>query len=219
MFVCEALGAASFVALVGGVFVVAGRMRAAGVAPESTRKTAHVGTSAATLALPALVHERATAVALAIGASCAIGALRRTRRLRFLDDARKTEWSEHCFIAAIAIVFVLAHDDALSFRAPILVLGVSDALAAVVGKRWGRHRYTVGAATRSWEGSLAFVASAWLVLLAVSAHVTFTSAAAAAAIALVAAGVEAISTKGRDNLTIPLATLAMVALLHGVMAP
>lgn len=47
----------------------------------------------------------------------------------------------------------------------ILVLGVGDALASVVGKRLGRHRWSAGS-LKTVEGSVAFVLSvvscAWL---------------------------------------------------------
>jgi phytol kinase len=217
-FVAEILGSLAFVALVGSVFVLAAALRRTGAPPESTRKAAHLGTSAVVLLLPVLIHSVVTAVALAAVAATGIAALRRARRLAFLDDVGRSAWSEYCFIAAVAVVFVAAHDDPLLFRAPILVLGISDALAAVVGTRWGHHRYTLGGATRSWEGSAAFVASAWAVLavgvVAVSGRLTVVAGIVALLVAVVVAGVEAVSTRGRDNLTIPLATLALLVLFH-----
>jgi len=46
----------------------------------------------------------------------------------------------------------------LPAMAGILVLAWGDAAAAIIGRAVGRHRYRVFGATRSWEGSLAFVA-------------------------------------------------------------
>ncbi len=92
-----------------------------------------------------------------------------------------------------------------------------DALAAIIGKVWGRHKYTVGTSTRSLEGSLAmFLASGtamFLVLLlgpgsSISPHAAplglGVSLIAAFAAALIATGAEAVSPHGMDNISVPL---------------
>jgi phytol kinase len=213
MFV-EILGVVVVLALVGAVFVVASLARRAGLGPESTRKLAHFMTTLVILALPTLIHRTASAIALGIGASILIATLRRARRLSFLDDVARSHASEYAFIAAVGIVFVLSRGDALLFRAPILVLGVSDALAAIVGTRWGRHRYEVRGAKRSWEGSLAFAASAFAVLVAslvLTSRATPLALAFVAIVAVLVATVEAFTTGGLDNLTIPIATYGLLA--------
>ena len=89
-----------------------------------------------------------------------------------------------------------------------------DALAAVLGKQCGRRHYTVLGATRSLEGSLAmFCASA----LATGLALALLGAEGAMSVALVTALgttlAEAISPWGLDNLTIPAAAAALLALL------
>ncbi|MFQ3663730.1 MAG: phosphatidate cytidylyltransferase [Chloroflexaceae bacterium] len=92
-----------------------------------------------------------------------------------------------------------------------------DSMAAIIGKRFGQHRYNVAGGTRSWEGSVAMlIASAiamflTLVLVPGSALGPLTpplasSTAVAAALtgALVAAVAEAFSPAGTDNLSVPL---------------
>lgn len=82
-----------------------------------------------------------------------------------------------------------------------------DALAAIIGLRWGRHTYTAFGKRKSWEGSAAMFVSSFaavaIVLLA-AGH----GAAAALGIALVtsavATGLEAATPAGLDNLTVPL---------------
>lgn len=98
-----------------------------------------------------------------------------------------------------------------------------DALAAIIGKAWGRHRYTIAGGTRSWEGSLAmFAASAvamLLVLLLVPGSALSPLAAplglpVAVSAALVAAALataaEAISPIGTDNISVPLVSGAAI---------
>ncbi|MCS6882848.1 MAG: phosphatidate cytidylyltransferase [Oscillochloridaceae bacterium] len=98
-----------------------------------------------------------------------------------------------------------------------------DSMAAIIGKRFGRHRYNVAGGTRSWEGSAAmFVAAAismFLTLVLVPGSALgpltppLTSGAAIAATltgALVAAVAEAFSPAGTDNLSVPLLAGAVV---------
>jgi phytol kinase len=117
-------------------------------------------------------------------------------------------------------------------HAPAIVAGVmamtwGDALAALIGKRYGRHTYTVGGGTRSYEGSaVMFVVSLIVIALSLSllpgssltpyADLPNTSALIIATIlgASVATIVEAVSPHGTDNLTVPIC-VTLVALIAG----
>lgn len=92
----------------------------------------------------------------------------------------------------------------------ILVLGWGDGMAAVAGMVAGKRRYTTFGQRKSLLGSVAMFLFALIVLLAysyihlpVSAREIWT---AAAATALLATAVEALTPLGMDNLTIPAAT-------------
>ncbi len=124
----------------------------------------------------------------------------------------------------IAVVMMLAAGvPRLSCIAAVLTLGIGDPLAALVGKRWGKHKL-VG--RKSLEGSLAFVVSAALLVaawLAIFEPASFgltsrwATLLAAAPLALVAgvagAGVELVSNRLEDNFSIPLAVAAATAFL------
>lgn len=101
----------------------------------------------------------------------------------------------------------------------ILSLAWGDAAAALIGLRWGRHRYRVGAGFRSLEGSAAmFVFSVLAVAvagLAVGGHpyrpVLLLLAPAVATL------LEAGARRGTDNLLVPVGTACLlwgVPLLH-----
>ncbi len=117
-------------------------------------------------------------------------------------------------------------------RAPIAVAAVmamtwGDALAAIVGRNWGRHTYhAFGRSTRSWEGSAAMalfsVAAIALTLLILpgSALSPTSTPLAPSTVALwsvvgaaVATAAEALSPAGSDNLSVPLATALALFLL------
>jgi phytol kinase len=124
----------------------------------------------------------------------------------------------------ISILALLAID--LTFgsmkvtRVAALIVGLADGIAEPVGRRWGRHRYRVaslwGAPTsRSIEGSTAvFVAT-----LAVTLGCFSTGEAggmgwlgAVLGIALSVTLVEAVSPRGSDNFTVPLAAAGLTHL-------
>lgn len=66
--------------------------------------------------------------------------------------------------AAGALVAVLAFwPDQVAIAAGVLVLGLADAGAALVGNRFGKHEVAAGDAVRSLEGSVVFVAIAFAV--------------------------------------------------------
>ncbi|MFM2309908.1 MAG: hypothetical protein RLY87_2030 [Chloroflexota bacterium] len=115
---------------------------------------------------------------------------------------------------------------------PAVVAGVmamtwGDALAALIGKHYGTHRYTLNGSTRSYEGSaVMFVVTAVVVALTLSllpgsslspyADLNSPATIAVASLAGAAVGtvVEALSPHGTDNLSVPIC-VALVALIAG----
>jgi dolichol kinase len=109
---------------------------------------------------------------------------------------------------------------AAAFAAPVAAAAlvmqmIGDAAAAVVGRRLGRRRYPWS--SKSLEGSAAFVATAFLAALPLAALPPALGAAppvgALAAGALAAAVMEALPIAVNDNLRVPLAAGAAIALL------
>jgi dolichol kinase len=84
--------------------------------------------------------------------------------------------------------------------AGLLVLGLADPAASVVGRTWGRRPLGKG----TWEGSAAFVVVALGVLSIV------VGLPGALLVAVVAAAAEVIPSGLDDNLTVPLSTAAAV---------
>jgi len=106
---------------------------------------------------------------------------------------------------------------------PLLVAALmpmtwGDALAAVVGGRWGRRRFRVPGGTRSLEGSATFFLTAWLAtalplaLLPGTPYPGWEAIPAALSVAIATTAVEAVSPWGTDNLTVP-AVAALVLTL------
>jgi phytol kinase len=82
-----------------------------------------------------------------------------------------------------------------------------DAAAAILGKRFGVHKFTLFSQTSSWEGSLAmFVFSllGTLFALLLFGQPVGTSFFLSLATAFFASIAEALSQRGIDNLTVPI---------------
>ena len=118
------------------------------------------------------------------------------------------------FAALIWLLWVRPH----LLVASLMPMTWGDALAAVMGQRIGRRRYTVAGSTRSLEGSAVMFLVSWvatlvpLMLLAPEPIAPGAAIGAAAATALGAMIVEAASPWGIDNLTVP-AVSALVLVL------
>jgi dolichol kinase len=122
------------------------------------------------------------------------------------------------FATALVILALIASRPAT--MASLAILGVADPVAALVGRRWGRHRLRSG---RSLEGMLGFIASGALVsalALVLAGELRAPEVVVLALVgATVGAVVELVTTRLDDNLTIPIAvggavTLA-ASLVHG----
>jgi phytol kinase len=103
--------------------------------------------------------------------------------------------------------------------ASLMPMTWGDALAAVMGNRYGRRMYSFAGSTRSVEGSLTMFLASWvatLVALSLLApdQITFTTAIGiSAATAFGATVVEGVSPWGIDNLTVPASSVAILLLL------
>lgn len=98
----------------------------------------------------------------------------------------------------------------------ILVMTWGDGLAALVGQRFGKHRYKIWGIQKSWEGSLTMAVVSCiitsLILLSVQGNIWQTWC-VALIVAVAATSLEAFSKFGIDNLTVPLGSAALSFLL------
>src|SRR4051812_9047802 len=78
-----------------------------------------------------------------------------------IDGVGRRSVGEFLFPITVGLVFVLAGGDRVAYLAPIAVLTLADAAAAVVGRRYGMCRYSTPGGCKSLEGSLAFATVAF----------------------------------------------------------
>lgn len=94
----------------------------------------------------------------------------------------------------------------------ILIMSYGDGMAAIIGQNFGRHIYTVGDMTKSWEGSLTMLIISYLVcniILCMTVGSTWQIWCVSLIVAIVATGLESFSLWGMDNLTVPVGSAAI----------
>jgi dolichol kinase len=188
--------------------------------PEETRKLVHVLMGLIAATFPWVFRSSWTVAALCAAFGGLMAWSRKRHALLSVNGVARRSWGGVYFPLAIAIVFPLARERPEWFVASILVLAVSDAVAAVAGQACGRHVYRMGPDPKSLEGSLAFFASAlacvYVPLSVIAPAATADHLWQAAYAAIVATCLEGAASDGRDNLFIPLGTcLTLVCVAEG----
>jgi len=200
-----------------GACVLVGEVAARrGASREFARKFIHVGVGLWIFGVLGLFEHRTLAVVPSLTAAVANWIIHRKRLLRAVEttpDNLGTVW----FALSFSALVWLAWDRPAVAAGGVLAMAVGDALASLVGRRFGRHRYaTLGGEFKSLEGSMALLAGTFLSVLAA---ITWMPGLApeiprvplALLCAVVATCAEALGTRGRDNLWVPLAAGAVLA--------
>lgn len=139
------------------------------------------------------------------------GAMLRSHEL----EEEKMHFNGATCITFSALLLVLLFPKVLAVAAFAMV-SVSDTMAALVGKRFGRHRF----GHKSLEGSAAFLASSLLIVFVMPGLDPWAGAAMAVAATLTEALDPRIGGfKIDDNLTIPLSSAAIGLLVYLLFMP
>ncbi len=200
-----------------------------GFSSEISRKALHAGMGLILAALPWLFASVWPVVVLC---GVYVSLLIARRFVKGLDDqvanviygVERQSIGEFLFPVTVLALFVLTADERAAgnragYVAALLVLGLADAAAALVGRRFGMCIYPAPGGRKSIEGSLSF---ALIAFICVFAPLTFLGDADAgparrillsASIAMATMLIEALAIGGFDNVLVPLAALAMLGLL------
>jgi phytol kinase len=204
--------AAAYLALFGGAELLRLRLHLDG---EVTRPIVHVAAGLLALTLPMLFDEPWPVIALGVSFVALMLGSQRLGLLRSIHGVRRRTAGAHVYPLGIMLAFIVSGGAWPSYPIAVLALAFGDAAAGVVGRRLGRHTFELLGTVRTVEGSL----TAFGVAGAVAAAVLLSGGVPGAA-ALLLAGVigttvlvvEALSPRGLDNLTIPVAVVALFAL-------
>lgn len=191
------------------------RWRGYGV--DFTRKFIHIAVGMWAYGTVLLFTTRAWAIIPPL-AFVAINALSHWRgTFKAMETGERWKLGTVYFPLSFAVVLWFLWERPELLVASLMPMTWGDALAAVAGRCIGKHRYTILGNTRSLEGSavmfLAGFVATLLPLLLTGPLDRLVAVGVAAATALAATAIEAVSPWGVDNLTVPAVSAVVLVLL------
>lgn len=186
---------------------------------ELSRKLVHIGMGLVALTFPYL-FQYTWPVLLLSALSVALMLL-----LRFipvlkssmggvLNSVKRHSLGEVYFPISIAIIFSITQHNRILYIIPILILTLGDAIAALIGVRYGQFKYKTSDASKSFEGSVTLFTIAFLcthIPLLLFTHIgRLESLLIGLIIGLLVMEIEAIAWNGLDNIFLPIGAYALL---------
>jgi phytol kinase len=136
-----------------------------------------------------------------------------TNILPMLNDVGRKTYGVFYYALSITVLVGLLWEHHPQYAViGVMVMSWGDGMAALIGKRFGKHTFIYMGNKRSLEGSLAMFVTSLIVMLGIFASGHSLSASdigVAIPVAVIAAMLEAFSPGGTDNLSVPLASASL----------
>lgn len=193
------------------------------VKAELTRKWSHIGTGLLTMLFPVMLTSHWWVLMLCSSFLILLISSRKFGFLKSINAVDRETLGSLLYPVAVYFCFIIYEwkDDLAYFYLPILTLALCDPLAALVGKRWPMGKFHIGRNHKTLAGCFAFLIGSILLTLAIYSKTiqteTFNAFSIALVVAIPATIAEALSTKGYDNLTIPLSVTASLLIIHQIL--
>lgn len=181
--------------------------RAKKLKPETARKSVHVGSSLILILLANITGLEAIAITGVLYFGLMLS-LRSSRLWHSLYRVKRKSWGEILFPISVSGCALIANTPT-EFIVAMLILGISDTTASLVGQKYGRpHKYHNGG-LKTMAGSAAFFVTSMLILIAFYPD----RIAIMVITALVTTLAEYLSVDGWDNLSVPVVCLLLLGAL------
>ena len=197
----------------GLVFLASEILRRLKQDPELVRKVVHIGTGNVLLIAWWLHIPTWLCVTAGVTFSAIALASHHTNILPMLNDVGRKTYGVFYYALSITVLVGLLWDHHPQYAViGVMVMSWGDGMAALIGKRFGKHTFIYMGNKRSLEGSLAMFVTSLIVMLGIFASGHSLSArdvGVAIPVAAIAAMLEAFSPGGTDNLSVPLASASL----------
>jgi CDP-diglyceride synthetase len=178
---------------------------------EVSRKWVHISSGLCCLSFPFFIHNHWIVLLLCASFTLLLFVSTRFQKLPSIHKIDRKSHGSLLFPVAVYCSFLSFQyfkSQYLFFYLPMLVLGVCDPLAALIGKKWPFGKYKVGNDYKTVVGSTSFFASCFIILVgSLPVFMPFTAMSTILLygffISLSTTIVEALSKNGIDNATIP----------------
>ncbi len=182
-----------------------------------TRNAIHIGVGMLSWALPFLFTSPWFFIAGALGFAALNFLDWRYQFFAAMSSSNSNNLGTVYFPLVAALTVYFFWDTPPLMVASLMPLTWGDGLAPIIGKKFGRHHFTINDSTRTLEGSLGFFVAAflatWLALWLMPGSPDLTPINAilpALAVGIVTTVAEAVSIMGLDNITVTLAAMAVL---------
>lgn len=185
---------------------------------EYTRKYVHILTGIFTLLFPVLLGSFWSVLLLCSLFAVILLLSKKWNQLRSIHGVKRNTHGSFWYPVAVCLAFFVFQytGSRLFFYLPILIMAFADPLAALVGQRFPIKKYSLFKSAKSFGGSLAFFFTAFIISVALILYITRTPLASLIVVSfitgIVTAFTEALSTKGSDNISIPVAAILALIL-------
>lgn len=197
----------------GIVFLASGILHRLKQDSELVRKVVHIGTGH--VLLIAWWLHIPTWLCVSAGVTFTVIALasHHTNILPMLNDVGRKTYGVFYYALSITILVTLLWDEHPQYAViGVMVMSWGDGMAALIGKRFGKHTFVLMGNKRSYEGSFAMFTTSLLVMLGIfgiTHGIHPRDLGVAIPVAAIAALLEAYSPGGTDNLSVPLSSAAL----------
>lgn len=189
-----------------------------GLHAEYTRKTAHILSIFLCLFLPACFTSHWYVLLLVVLATLTLYIGRRKQLFKSIESVERRTSGSYLLPISIGMVYYLSlvlHAQVF-FTLPLVVLAVSDSLSCIFGKHYQSKSLKPG---KTLIGTTVFFISTFIICWSILFFQmpTVKMAGAALGISIITTGVEFVSLRGSDNLTIPLSVIGSLLLLDRII--
>jgi dolichol kinase len=189
---------------------------------ELTRKLVHLGTGVLTLLFPLLLGNHWLVLFLCSSFAVMLIISLRFKLLPSINAIDRVSYGSLLYPLSVYICYLAYQQQGnklVLFYLPVLTLAICDPVAALFGKRYPYGKYKIGVSHKTIVGSSAFFLSSCLLNVCMASWFGLPTqsflhlALLIILLAFLATVAEALSSKGLDNLSIPLCVLGVLVWL------
>ncbi len=189
--------------------------------PELVRKVVHIGTGNVVLIAWWLHIPTWICISAGVIFSAIALASHNINILSMLNDVGRKTYGVFYYALSITILVTVLWEQYPQYAAiGVMVMSWGDGMAALIGKRFGKHTFIHLGNKRSLEGSFAMFVTSLIVIVGILAMANgfrLKDIGIAIPIAAIAAVLEAFSPGGTDNLSVPLSSAGLSYILQALL--
>ncbi|MBN2523479.1 MAG: hypothetical protein JXB24_09390 [Bacteroidales bacterium] len=182
---------------------------------EYTRKFVHIACGLITISFPLFFHSIRPVLILVLIFTLLLFLSKKYQFLNSVNNIRRKSVGSILYPLAILVSFgsYLIDGETIFFYLPLLMVFISDPIAAVAGNFYPILKYSDCEESKTLGGSLAFFISSGLIayfIVKIDYGMDFHVFIKIMIISLTATFIETVSRRGFDNITVPMVVILMV---------